>query len=166
MKVVLTATVLLLLAACAAVGNASDIDEWVKNYLKDHEQLICQQQRDDDFFFVALSGDRLKTGHRVNVTGRDNTPKSFIISWRFQDGEGEYIGVKIAPEVLKRGYSKDGETMFAEEISYRAVHLQGVEKVQISVALSKYENKEDTPDGPDSADKDLETVLQCTGSIR
>lgn len=156
---------ILLVAGVTLAGKSGPgaLDTWVSAQLTPGEILACQRKVGDDYFFVATtSSQKVKTGYRLNVTGPSGIPRTFIVSWRFQDGAGSYIGKKVQPEVISSEYRKLGSDMYVEEISYRSLYLSEVSTINVTIALKKYDQSKDAPNSIKEADKELEQVVQCS----
>jgi hypothetical protein len=165
MKYGLSIAVFISLVGVALAARNDSLDEWVQGHLVDGEDLVCEREVNNDYFFVAKREGRIKSGYRIDVTSSSGTPKTFIISWRFQDEKGNYIGLRTEPEVIAKGYVRSGGRMYAEEVAYRDVSLKNVESLNVSIALKKYGAASDAPSANQIRDDELDRVVQCKAPL-
>jgi hypothetical protein len=143
----LLSILLALLGACAPLeGNAKESDAisgWVEQYVNKDEKLLCQRAVEGDYFFIARIGDRVKVGSRLDVTGVGGTPKTFVISWQFQNEKDNHLVTNMPPSPVKEDYVKNDGKMYAEHIQYQTLHLSESQKMRVTVDLKKCANKDD-----------------------
>lgn len=150
------------LVVSVALGEKSDgLREWVQGHLVDGDDLVCEREVDGDYFFVARREDRIKSGYRIDVTSSNGEPKTFIVSWRFQDEKRNYIGLGAEPEIVTNGYVRSGERMYAEEVAYRNVFLKDAKILHANIELKKYGAASDAPSANQLRDDELDRVVQC-----
>ena len=149
------------LVIVSLVVKGDGLNQWVNSHLSAGETLICKHVAESDLFFTAMSNDRIKTGYMLDVTGNTETPKIFIISWRFQNEKGKHIGLKTKPEIVKQGYKRSGDTIYAEEVAYREVFLEKSDQLHVTIALNKFETDSENPSDRNASEEGLEDVVQC-----
>lgn len=158
-------TAIILLASIALAVRGSGLDEWISINVNEDEVLLCENVHDSDFFFVVKSQNRLKTGYRIDVTSKSGIPKAFIVSWQFQNDNGDHVGRGDPPEILKGGYVKHKGNIYAEEIAYRDVHLIGSSVLRVVIQLKKYDPDVEVPSSLDLDDRELLTVATCESTL-
>lgn len=155
------AVILNIFLISSVFANRSDeLNYWVQSNIINGEEIICQRENNNDYFFVARSGERLKTGYRLDVTSSDDTAKNFIISWRFKNEKGDYIGRNTPPEVVTQKSFRDGKYAYAEEISYYYVY-EISKPLDVTVGLRKYAMGTDMPSDKVLPDSELLDVVHC-----
>lgn len=165
MKKSLYTIVIILLIGVALVAKGDGVQQWAKEFLGEGEDLICQREVKGDYFFIARSENRVKTGYRLDVTSPSGTPKTFLISWRFQDEKGNYIGLKNEPDVVSQGYHRSDKSMYAEEVAYRDVFLENAKYLHVTISLKKYDEGSKSPSVGQVPDDELERVVQCKAPL-
>lgn len=151
--------IFLLQVGCSASGHDRVAADWANKYAASSEQLLCAKAHGDNLFFVALNGDRVKTGYRVNVTSSTGAPLSYTIRWRFLNEHGRGIGAPDEPEVELQKYEQVSDSVFAIEVLYRRAYLDDARELSVSAALKVYEPSEQlTPKG---GDLDLPDIFTC-----
>jgi hypothetical protein len=98
-----------------------DLNKWVGSRLDPKDQLLCSIQSGLNWFFIARSRDRVKTGALIDVTSEAGDARTFVLSWEFRDGEGSHIGKPKPREVLISRHFEQSGRIFAEEVIYRYV---------------------------------------------
>ena len=98
-----------------------DPNEWIEMRIGPTDQLLCLLQSGHNWFFVARSEDRVKTGALIDVTNTTGNALSYIVSWEFRNGDGQHIGEPRPRDVqVSRHFERSGR-IFAEEVVYRHV---------------------------------------------
>ena len=96
-------------------------NEWIGARVGSGDQLLCFLQSGQNWFFIARSKDRVKTGALIDVTNRSGDAVSYVMSWEFRDGGGRHIGEPKPRDVqVSRHFERSGR-IFAEEVVYRYV---------------------------------------------
>lgn len=165
MKYGLLVVVFMLLVNVALAEKNDGLDEWVQSHLVEGEDLVCKREVNGDYFFAARREERIKSGYRIDVTSSSGAPKTFIISWQFQDEKGNYIGLGIEPEVVANGYVRSRSRMYAEEVAYRNVFLKNAKSLHVNIELKKYGITSDAPSLNQLRDNELDRVVQCEASL-
>ncbi len=129
---------------------------------------MCQREVNNDRFFVAREGNRVKTGSLLDVTSDEGAPKAFIISWGFTDENNNYLETGTLPQDTGRDYIKSDGRVYAENIAYRELHLNDVKRMKITLELKKYVNQSDAPnDLAELKDRDeLERIDLCVVDLK
>lgn len=161
MKYGLPIAVFVSLVSVALAAKNDGLGEWVQGHLVDGEYLVCEREVDGDYFFVARREERIKSGYRIDVTSSGGPPKTFIVSWRFQDEKGNHVGLGAEPEVVTNGYVRSGGRMYAEEVAYRGVFLKDAKSLHVNIELKKYGAASDAPSANQLRDDELDRVVQC-----
>lgn len=165
MKYGLPIAVFVALVTVALAAKNDGLDEWVQGHLVDGEDLVCEREVNGDYFFVARHEERIKSGYRIDVTSSSGAPKTFIISWRFQDEKGNHIGLGAEPEVVTNGYVRSGGRVYAEEVAYRNVFLKNAKSLHVDIELKKYGAAPDAPSPNQLRDDELDRVVQCEAPL-
>lgn len=128
----------LMAISVAFAGGENRLDTWVVSHLEKNENVLCQRNIDNDLFFIARMNDKLKAGYLLDVTSAVDVPRPFFISWGFSDEDGRRLETNIPPNDIKRDYVRLADKIYAENIAYRHLHLDGVKKMFVTVKLEKY----------------------------
>ncbi len=128
-----------------ALAGESEYSDWLKVNLGGDEVLLCDRKIDSDYFFIAKKGTEIKVGSLIDVDRSGDAPKNFIISWEFIDQNNNYLELRVLPRDVKQNYIKHEGKLYAENVSYRSLPLEGVTELFISIELAKYENKSNMP---------------------
>lgn len=123
----------------ARTKESNGLDQWVAQYVKKDEKLLCKRVEHGEYFFVAQIGDRMKVGSRVDVTRAptDTMPKTLIVSWRFQNEQGDYLVTNVPPTTVRQEYVRSDDMTYAENIQYQNVYLLGSQKMHVAVDVKK-----------------------------
>ena len=113
------------------------LDEWVAKHITANERLLCERDVNREYFFIARIGDRVKVGSRVDITGTSRTPKTLISGWLFQNEKDSYLATNTPPTTVKGGYTKDGDRIYAEQIEYQTLYIQGSQKMRVAINIKK-----------------------------
>lgn len=166
MRYLHSVAVLALFGSVALAGEVGELSEWVQGHLAPGEDVVCQKEVNGDYFFVVRSEGRVKSGYLIDVTSSSGTPKTFVVSWRFQDEKENYVGLGTKPEVVATGYVGSGRRMYAEEVAYRDVFIKQAEELHVNIGLRKYVVASEAPSAGQLGDDELEIVLQCEAPLR
>lgn len=131
--------IVLLKIGTAIAGAPKNLVTWVNSNTETGENVLCQKNIENDYFFVTTKDRKLKTGYFLDVTGKSSRPKSYVISWAFKNNDGEYLEIKKLPMEIKRSYVNLGNKIYSENIAYQYVDISKSEKIWITVDLKKYE---------------------------
>lgn len=143
-------------------GKENGLDNWVASHLEENEDALCQRNIGNDFFFIARMNDKLKVGYLLDVTSAIDVPRPFFISWGFIDEDGKHLETNISPNDIKRDYIRSGDNIYAENIAYRHLHLDGVKKIFVTVKLEKYAPSLDVSENITRLDgSGAETITIC-----
>lgn len=131
----------------SGINNPRDLDLWIANEVERGEVVLCKRQVEGDDFFVAQkqSGERIKVGARIEVTGDHSEPKAFTLGWLFQDERNEYLATNSPPIQVKQEYVKTHGKWYAEHIQYQTLRLSDARQLRITVDFNKCGRKDDCP---------------------
>ncbi|MFW5452453.1 hypothetical protein [Thioalkalivibrio sulfidiphilus] len=155
------AVLLILMVNTASGADNHHLHEWAHDHLLHGEHLICARVVNNDYFFAARSGDRIKSGYRIDVTSSSGPPSTFVISWRFQDEHGNHLGLASDPEIVAQGYKILDERMYAEEITYRPVSLVHAKTLHVSIFLKKFDTSATSSNLNKFLEHELDEIAQC-----
>lgn len=147
-----------------ALAGEGRYGEWLKNNIDEDEKILCEREIGGDYFFVAKKGGEIKTGSLIDVDGGGGGPKQFIISWQFVDQNQSYLELKVPPRDIKQSYVKTEGKLYAENVSYRQIPLNGVDDMFVSIKLKKYADQSDMPGSLSELEKrgGIDKVLICS----
>jgi hypothetical protein len=118
------------------IGPALAQTPWVTANLSHGDQLVCERTRENETFFVALNGNRLKLGYLIDVD-RYKESHAFLAAWRILDERGEVGIAQIPPQPTKdQSVRLDGKN-FVEGIEYQTIADPMPRKLQVSVGIKK-----------------------------
>jgi len=129
------------LAACTIFGlsNAEatgSIKDWLAKNTNQGEVLLCEREVEGEYFFLTRSNEKFKIGSRLNMSGHTST-QAFLTGWQFQNENGKSLSTKVPPLRVKNEYVKVNEAVFAENIQYQTLNLQGSKVMVVSVYIRK-----------------------------
>ncbi len=158
----LYAALLSMLFVCGMLaGGDSGLDIWISGHLNENEKVLCQSEKGYDYFFVSRSGDKLKTGHRINLSSTDGKPKGLILRWGFKNAKGNYVGLSGEPKIVSQKILQDGELTFIEEVAYYDIFLDALEVVDVAVGIKKYTSGSEVPSMNEFEDSELDEIIIC-----
>lgn len=132
------------LSACAwesmtDVADA-DLDRWVAATVSQEERLLCKRRQNNDYLFLAVRGQRVKVGSRLEVTSTRGRPKAVTSGWLFQNERGEFLVTNTPPTTIKKEYVKSDGKWYLEDIQFQTLKLAGSEKLRAAIEVNKCEN--------------------------
>ena len=155
-------TVLIVLFICSVLAQeSSGLDEWVLAHISKDEKILCQAEKDKDYFFVSRSDDKIKTGYRINMTDSDGKSNSFIVSWGFKNTEGDYIGLSGEPKIDIEKFLQIGKLKYFEEVAYYYIDLDTLVIVDVAVGIRKYNTNSRVPSIKELEDSHLNEIIIC-----
>jgi len=114
--------------------DAEDSNEWIDLRLEPTDQLLCLLQSGHNWFFIARSENRVKTGALIDVTNEAGDTLSYVMSWEFRDGNGKHIGEPRPRDVQVSRHFEQLGRVFAEEVVYR--HVTWASSFEADVGLA------------------------------
>ena len=140
--VILVPMVIAFLVACVPLTSANEsgsLNQWVAEHVSQDEKLLCKRDKDGEYFFIAQKGEIVKIGSRLDVTRArgDNSPKAFIIAWKFQNEKDGPLVTNVPPTTVKEGYVKDNNKTYSEQIEYQTLYLKDSEKMRVTIDIKK-----------------------------
>jgi hypothetical protein len=116
--------------------SAITLDEWIGQNVQGDEQVICKKELNGEYFFVARAGSKVKVGNRLDVTG-DSKPQSIAVAWMFQNSAGKSLSSKARPIAVRSDYKREGTRIFADNVDYQVLKLEGQTTVRAAVVVRK-----------------------------
>ncbi len=145
-------------------SELNELDNWVMGHLKNSDELLCQFQNGHDYYFVAKHGGKLKTGHRIDVTGQNGKSKSFIIRWGFKDKDDQYVGLPVKPSVeVQRLFYKEDRAYVEEIAIYTVDSTAANEGVRVEVGIEKYNKISSVPESDGLGESSINDFVVCEG---
>jgi len=130
------------IAGCSSEANHSPsandgINDWVIQNVSRHEKLLCKKELNGETFFVAVDGDAVKVGSRLDMTAYRTAAHSYLIGWVFQNEKGSPLATNIAPRTRREDYVSIGDKTYAEQIQYQTLGLAGSDRIRVGIFVKK-----------------------------
>lgn len=159
------------LGACVPLTSASesgDLNQWVAKHVNQDEQLLCKRDENGEYFFVARKGEQAKVGSRLDVTRvrGGNSPKAFVIAWKFQNEKDGHLVTKVPPTTVKERYVKDNNKTYSEQIEYQTLYLKDSEKMRVTIDIKKCQSADCDRQQTKSKDEIQYSVNLCEVPLR
>lgn len=133
-----------LLNACSPIQGASttksiSLDQWAASYLDHGEKLLCKQEKNGEYFFLAqeVAGDRVKVGSLVDMSSYRKQTHALIVAWKFRNEKGSALVTNVRPSTIREAYVKDDSKTYAENVQYQTLNLKGSEKMHATIEIKK-----------------------------
>ena len=65
------------------------------------------------------------------------------------------------PDVIRKGYAREGNRIYAEEVAYRDIRLQNAERIRITLSLKIYDDASKVPSFDQFPDEEMDEVIAC-----
>lgn len=161
---VLCTIVVVSLAGCSQLTGGSTVDRWAKENSAASSKILCSMEVNNEYFFVARSGDDVRLGSRIDMTGYPRT-HSFIIAWQFLDERGRSLSTKRPPTAIKSGYVENESKIYAENVDEQTLQPDDSRSMEVSVKIKKCRSS--TCSGEASGEGDVGYAVKvCSVSLR
>ena len=120
-----------------ASALAEPLDEWVAKNIVAEDAVLCQLAINDEYFFIARSGNKVKVGSRLDLSNYRGRIHSFSVSWIMRNEHGTYLSTKVPPVRIKDDYSQQSSHLFAESIQYQSLNFSNSREMSVQVKVTK-----------------------------
>ncbi|HJS77700.1 MAG TPA: hypothetical protein VJ778_09840 [Burkholderiales bacterium] len=134
--------------------------DWAKGNLAKSERLLCQRKVAGEHFFLALAGDKVKVGSRLDMTGYSEA-HVYTIAWIFQNEKDDSLVAKVPPKAVKQRYTQSADKIFAENVEYQTLAIGQSKTVRVAIEIRKCAGPECGKTGESKRDKKYD-VDMCT----
>jgi hypothetical protein len=124
------------LMGCSGLGAAGTVEEWAKKNAPAGTAISCATEENGEYFFLARSGDDVRLGSRLDVTGHA-APRTSIIGWRFYDESGRSLSVKTPPRRIRSEYVPEKSKLYAETVELQKVRVDNSVSMTVSIDVKK-----------------------------
>lgn len=140
---------------------ANGAGDWVKENMVNSERVLCQREVGGEYFFVALAGDDVKVGSRLDMTGY-SAAHVFTMAWIFQNEKDDSIVARVPPKAVKQSYTRFAEKIFAENVEYQTLAIGQSKTVRVTVEVRKCAGPECDKQAGDGKKDRKYRVEMCT----
>jgi hypothetical protein len=123
------------LMSCSQLSGAAKMDEWTKENTSGGAGVLCSIEANGEYFFVARSGNDVRLGSRIEMTGYPRM--QFSIGWRFENEKGRSLSTKKQPASIKSKYVQDQSKVYAENVDQQTLQLEDSRSMEVSVSVKK-----------------------------
>lgn len=156
-----------LLSACSSLEGSDNkgsdaLNQWTLKHITKDEKLLCQREVNGEYFSLAkeATGDRVKIGARIDVTGA-KVPMTSMVIWHFQNEKDEHLATNTPPSSVKSEYMKDRGKMYSEGVEYQTLYLQGSKKLHVTIDIKKCPTADCDRQQTKSKDEKRYTIKLC-----
>ena len=71
------------------------------------------------------------------------------------------MNMDTGPDVVRKGYAREGNRIYAEEVVYRDIRFQNAERIRITLSLKIYDDDSKVPSFDQFPDEEMEEVIEC-----